>query len=242
MKFINNYKKYVEIFNEYVSHYDSSNTMISRKINHSYRVAIHAANIAKSLDLDKRQIEISYICGLFHDIGRFEQATQSHSFDDKYFQDHGDYGAKILEDGIAQKITEDKEIQNIVIVATKYHNKYAIGEVTDEEELYCKITRDADKIDIMEYQMNEVKGKYIINPKMIEQVYTKTLCKNGEIENPLDHLLRMLCFIYDIHFKYSFDYLKEKNIIDKKLELIKNHSEEDTSELISFVKKYIEEK
>ena len=236
------YKKYIDIFNEYTSQYDGSNPMIDLKINHSYRVAVHAANIAKSLDLDERQIEISYICGLFHDIGRFEQATQSHSFDDKYFQDHGDYGAKILEEGIAQKITENKEIQNILIVATKYHNKYAIGEVTPTEELYCKITRDADKIDIMEYQMNKVEGMYKISPKMLEQIYSKTLCKNGEIENPLDHLLRMLCFIYDIHFKYSFDYLKGKNIIEKKLELIKNHSAEDTTNLIDFIRTYINER
>ena len=142
---------------------------------------------------------------MLHDIGRFEQATQSHSFDDKYFQDHGDYGAKILEDGIAKKITEDKEIQNIIIVATKYHNKYAIGKVTQKEELYCKITRDADKIDIMENQMNKVEGTYKMDPKMLEQVYSKTLCKNGEVKNPIDHILRMLCFIYDMHFKYSFD-------------------------------------
>ena len=242
MEFISNYKKYREIFDEYVSHYDNSNSMISKKISHSYRVAIHAANIAKSLDLDERQIEISYICGLFHDIGRFEQATQSHSFDDKYFQDHGDYGAKILEDGIAKKITEDKEIQNIIIVATKYHNKYAIGKVTPKEELYCKITRDADKIDIMENQMNKVEGTYKMDPKMLEQVYSKTLCKNGEVKNPIDHILRMLCFIYDMHFKYSFDYLKEKNIIEKKLELIKKHSAEDTSELIEFVNNYIKER
>ena len=57
MEFISNYKKYREIFDEYVSHYDNSNSMISKKISHSYRVAIHAANIAKSLDLDERQME-----------------------------------------------------------------------------------------------------------------------------------------------------------------------------------------
>ena len=113
MDYENYYKKYIEIFNNYVSTYDDSDSMIDRKRTHSYRVAIHAAKIAQSLGLTQEQIDISYICGLFHDIGRFEQAKQSHSFDDKFFQDHGDYGAKILEEGIAQKITDNTPVGEI---------------------------------------------------------------------------------------------------------------------------------
>ena len=84
------YKKYINIFEEYVSRYNTQDRLIELKRTHSYRVAVHAANIAKSIKLEQEQVDIAYICGLFHDIGRFEQAKQSHTYDDRYFQDHGD--------------------------------------------------------------------------------------------------------------------------------------------------------
>ena len=77
------YKKYINIFENYVSNYNKEDTLIEKKRTHSYRVAIHAAKIAQSINLNQEQIDIAYICGLFHDIGRFEQAKQSHTYDER---------------------------------------------------------------------------------------------------------------------------------------------------------------
>ena len=232
-------KKYIDIFEDYVSNYNTQDPLIELKRTHSYRVAFHAANIAKSIKLEQEQIDIAYICGLFHDIGRFEQAKQSHTYDDRYFQDHGDYGVKVLEEELVNYITEDGRIQKIIILATKYHNKYAIGQVSEEEELYCKIVRDADKIDIMEYQVNEIDGTYSLDKEVVQSILEHKLCKNGIVNNKLDHLLRMMCFLFDMHYNYSFEYLVDKNIIDKKINLIKNHSEDDTTQLIENICNYI---
>lgn len=233
------YKKYINIFENYVSNYNKEDVLIEKKRTHSYRVAIHAAKIAQSINLNQEQIDIAYICGLFHDIGRFEQAKQSHTYDDRFFQDHGDYGAKVLEDKLASEITQDKKIQNIIILATKYHNKYAIGQVSEEEELYCKIVRDADKIDIMEYQINEIDGKYPLDKEVVQSILEHKLCKNGIVNNKLDHLLRMMCFIYDMHFNYSLRYIIDNGILEKKFNLIKNYSQEDTNQLIENIYNYI---
>ncbi len=236
------YKKYIKIFEEYVSKYDRNDALIELKRTHSYRVAIHAAKIAESLKLEQKQIDIAYICGLFHDIGRFEQAKQSHTYDDRYFQDHGDYGAKVLEEKVSKEISEDERIQNIVILATKYHNKYEIGDTTEEESLYCKIVRDADKIDIMEYQVNEIDGKYPLDKDVVENILNHKLCRNGVVNNKLDHLLRMLCFIYDMHYIYSFKYILDSKILDKKFELMAKHSQEDVSDIINCINEYLKDK
>ena len=37
----------------------------------------------------------------------------------------------------------------------------------------------------------------------------------------------MLCFIYDINFQYSIRYIKDRNIIHNKLQLLKNNCPED---------------
>ena len=236
------YRKYITIFEDYVSKYNKEDALIEKKRTHSYRVALHAAKIAESLNLEQEQIDIAYICGLFHDIGRFEQAKQSHTYDDRYFQDHGDYGAKVLEDELIKYITEDERIQKIIILATKYHNKYEIGDTTEEEELYCKIVRDADKIDIMEYQVNEIDGKYPLDKEVVDTILKHKLCKNGVVNNKLDHLLRMLCFIYDTNFDYSFKYLKDNNIINKKIQLMIKHSSDDTTEIVKCIEEYLKDK
>lgn len=236
------YKKYIDIFEDYVSKYNTQDQLIEKKRTHSYRVAFHAANIAKSIKLEQEQIDIAYICGLFHDIGRFEQAKQSHTYDDRYFQDHGDYGAKVLEEELVNYITEDERIQKIIILATKYHNKYEIGKVNEEEELYCKIVRDADKIDIMEYQVTEIDGVYPLDKEVVENILTHKLCRNGIVRNKLDHLLRMMCFLFDMHYDYSFRYIIDKKIIDKKYKLIIEHSSHDTTEVINCIKEYLRDK
>ena len=236
------YRKYITIFEDYVSKYNKEDALIEKKRTHSYRVALHAAKIAESLNLEQEQIDIAYICGLFHDIGRFEQAKQSHTYDDRYFQDHGDYGAKVLKENLVSKITEDEKIQKIIILATKYHNKYEIGDTTEEEELYCKIVRDADKIDIMEYQVNEIDGKYPLDKEVVDTILKHKLCKNGVVNNKLDHLLRMLCFIYDTNFDYSFKYLKDNNIINKKIQLMIKHSSDDTTEIVKCIEEYLKDK
>ena len=42
-----------------------------------------------------------------------------------------------------------------------------------------------------------------------------------------------------MHYDYSFKYIIDNGIIDKKFEVMKNHSTEDTTEIINCIKEYI---
>ena len=53
------YKKYINIFENYVSNYNKEDALIEKKRTHSYRVAIHAAKIAQSINLNQEQIDIA---------------------------------------------------------------------------------------------------------------------------------------------------------------------------------------
>ena len=103
------YEKYQKIFNDYVLNYKGKDPNIEYKINHSYRVANLCVDIANSLDLKYKDREICYICGLFHDIGRFEQLNLTKSFTDSKLMDHGDIGAEILEKDLANVKFENEE-------------------------------------------------------------------------------------------------------------------------------------
>ena len=235
------YEEYRKIFNNYVLNYKGKDTNIEYKITHSYRVANLCVDIAKNLNLGDKDREICYICGLFHDIGRFEQLTLTKSFIDTKLVDHGDIGANILEKSLASIITCDPIIKEILINSTKNHNKLKIGKVKDNELVFCKIIRDADKIDTLENWLVDIDGMYNLNENILKLLYAKEP-SSEKVSNDMDMLLRMICFIFDINFTYSYRYLKQHNIIKKKLKLIKEHSNDNTDKIINFINEYMESK
>ena len=91
-----NREKALAAFQEYTDRYDSSRDMIRLKIEHTYRVCGLCQQIARSLDLPEEEVDIAWLTGLLHDVGRFEQQRVYGTFTDADSIDHAKYGARIL--------------------------------------------------------------------------------------------------------------------------------------------------
>ena len=148
-------------FKNYTGNYDTGDIKIRLKIDHTYRVAEIAGIIASSVGADK---DFSWILGLLHDIGRFEQLKRFDTFIDKDSIDHARLGADILfKDGLIEKFPtgfftgendffpdKEKDLMAMAETAVRVHNKLALPKDLDETtDLYCRILRTADKVDIM---------------------------------------------------------------------------------------------
>ena len=193
------------------------------KQEHSIRVMEISKQIAQGLNLNEEQVKVATLIGLLHDVARFEQFTKYRTFNDNESIDHGDYGVAILEKDIRKYIKTDK-YDPIIKKAVKNHNKFKIEEgLTEEEILYSKIIRDADKVDIF-YESVEMfwKGKEkqieesIINNEILEE-FKKGMQidrKKNKVEN-INEIISVIAFIYDINFKASFEILKKENYINK---------------------------
>lgn len=87
------------IFVEYVAPYNVQDDKIRLKIEHTYRVAAHCEQIAKSLvkseSLTKQDTDMAWFLGMFHDIGRFEQVRRYGTFYDAESIDHAALSADI---------------------------------------------------------------------------------------------------------------------------------------------------
>ena len=143
-----NLKNAKQEFIRYTEKYDLNNEHIKGKQEHSIRVMNISRQIAESLKLTPEEIEVATLIGLLHDIARFEQYKKYGTFKDLESIDHGDFGAEILEKDI-RKYIENNKYDEIIIKAVKNHNKFKIEEgLTYEEELFAKIIRDADKLDL----------------------------------------------------------------------------------------------
>ena len=140
-------------FENYSKNYDMNNEGMKYKYENSIRVMEHSKEIAKSLNLTDEQIELAALIGLLHDISRFEQLKQYSTFDDSKSFDHGDYAIEILfKDNYIRKYIDSNEYDEIIKKSIMYHNKFEIGVCdTEEELLFSKLIRDADKIDIFYY-------------------------------------------------------------------------------------------
>lgn len=132
---------------------------INLKINHTFRVIDLCEEIAESLNLTKEDITLAKLCGLLHDIGRFEQWNRYKTFVDSKSVDHGDFGAKLLkEKNFIRRFNNDEKIDNLIIKVVKNHNKYEVeDDLTEREKLFTNIVRDADKTDILYlYTINDI--------------------------------------------------------------------------------------
>ena len=85
-------------FQEYTDRYDSTNPKIKLKIDHTYRVANLCEQIAQSLELSAAEVDLAWLSGMLHDVGRFEQLRRYNTFSDAQSIDHARFAVEMLYD------------------------------------------------------------------------------------------------------------------------------------------------
>lgn len=225
-------------FLEYVSSYEVS-TRVNLKKNHILRVANNCVEVAESLNLTEEQIELAYVIGICHDIGRFEQVRIHNTFSDsKSGMNHAAYSNKVLfEDGLIRKFINTDMYDEVIRKAVYNHNKNQIEDGLDEEELlFAKIIRDADKLDILYvttiedledlfWSPNFVGFK--INKKFISYFYAHKFFNYKDITSNLEQIICFYNFIYDLNFKITTEKILENDyygIFNERLKTV-YHSE-----------------
>lgn len=239
-------------FIKYTENYDLEEERIKAKQTHSLRVMEISKQIAEGIGLTNEEIELATLIGLLHDIARFEQYTQYGTYKDLASFDHGDFGAEILYKDL-RKYIETKEYDEIIIKAVKNHNKFKVEDgLTAKEELFSKIIRDADKIDIF-YQgvvrywkgKEEVVENSIISQDVVQQIKNFSQTKRKLEETAIDNVMSIIAFIFDLNFKSSFQILKEEDYINKILNrynLKDQYTKQQVEDIRKIANGYIENK
>ena len=212
----------MKCFDEYVFKYDMTDPDINYKYHHSYRVMDAMELLATKLNLSQRDIELSKVIGLLHDIGRFEQDKLYDSFKD-IKMDHGNSGVQILKEiNFLDNFNISKEDYEVVYKAIDNHNQFKIDNGLNERELFfAKLIRDADKLDIL-YALGNSEIKRIlkqddceITKTLEEDFFNETLGDIAKVKNKNDGLVTSFCYIYDINFKETYRIIYENKYYDK---------------------------
>lgn len=138
-------------FSDYAAAYDAKDPKVALKIAHTGRVAALCERIAQSLALPQEEADLAWLCGMLHDVGRFEQLRRYGTFNDAASIDHAACSAEVLFDaGHIRDYLDDDGEDALLRTAVAWHSAYRLpAELDGRTRMFCDILRDADKVDIL---------------------------------------------------------------------------------------------
>lgn len=248
----------ITAFGEYVSRYNARDPKIKLKIDHTYRVASLCERIAASVT-DEPELpdpDLSWLMGMLHDIGRFEQVRRFGTFSDALSVDHAALGADLLfcEDLLEYFVPEHNKVMtekehHLLELSIRSHSSYRLPEnLTREEQMYCNLLRDADKVDIFrvnyDTRMEDIYNVTLkelkqaaVSPAVKQCFYNRTAVLRSLKQTAIDHLAGHICLYFELVYPASRSFAREQGYLDKLLEFQSDHP--DTCAWFSYMKEHI---
>ena len=212
-----------ETFREYTDAYDATDEKIKLKIDHTYRVAELCERIAKAEQMEKTEVDLAWLLGMLHDVGRFEQLRRYGTFSDADSIDHAALGADILfggvlreGEGLIRTYVDDAAEDEVIETAIRVHSAYRIPEgLAPRTEKLCHILRDADKIDILRVNV-DVPLEEIYNTTT-EELRNAAATLRSIKRTPVDHVVGHISLVFELVFPESVRIVKEQGYLEKLL-------------------------
>ena len=220
-------------FDEYVAAYDPTNPRIALKVDHTLRVAELCERIATTEGL---RGDVAWLCGLLHDVGRFEQVRQFDTFNDAASLPHAALGADVLFGDadprgpqIRAYVDEECDLDELLHAAVATHSAYRLPDGLDQTtRAYCHVLRDADKIDIIKvncicpiediYGVTEESMRASeLSPEVVDVFYQHRTVPRGIRRHPADVLVGHICFAWELVYPSSRDTLLEQGYLTRML-------------------------
>lgn len=231
-------KQLIDGFQKYVEQFRSGGVlhpMHQLKLEHTIRVAADCRTIAIRSGFSDSDVHLAEAIGLFHDIARFPQFHQYHSFSDAETVDHGDLGVLTLEkeqllDGVAE------ESRALILKAVQYHNKKELPDrLSDRQEQYLRLIRDADRLDIFFICWDTIRTGHIHDhPEIImnidfngppSQAVLDQFARGGKIDyrsmnSMADRFILQLSWMQDLSYVATKQLVCERDIINQFIEVL----------------------
>lgn len=217
-----------DTFQAYADNYNAEDEKIKLKIFHTYRVADIAERIAKSLGLCDEDIELAWLMGMLHDVGRFEQLRIYNTFRDADSVNHAQFGADLLfREGLIRSYISDDSADCLIETAIRQHNGFRVEETLDERtKQFCHILRDADKIDILRVNVEvpaeeihntttEILRSSPVTDAVMEQFYEHHAIMHSTKRSVVDHIVGYVSLVFELVYPESLVIVNEQGYLDQ---------------------------
>ena len=203
-------------FADYAAHYNAADAKVKLKIDHTYRVAALCARIAQSLALPPEDVDLAWLSGILHDVGRFEQLRRYNTFIDAQSVSHAALSVAVLfDEGRIRDYLDDAGADALLRTAVEWHSAYRLPDGLDERTvMYCNILRDADKIDILRVNVetplediyNVTTAELLaspVTPAVQQAFYEHHAVLRSIKQHPADHAVGHSSLVYELVYPES---------------------------------------
>lgn len=211
-------------FKTYTDAYDAANPRIALKIEHTYHVAEACDAVAREQGWSPQDIDLAWLCGLLHDMGRFEQLRRWDTFKDAESMSHAALGVEVLfgetpADAPAatsiRDFIDDPVEDELIRASIAYHSDFRLPAQLDERtRRFCDIVRDGDKIDIMRTIADSTVDTVL---KVDEDTFLasrfstpaltafdeRRCVARDERDEAADYLVGLICFMFELVYPAS---------------------------------------
>lgn len=228
----------LQAFADYVKNYDVTDEKIRLKIDHTYRVCELCEQIASKSGFDKNEVELAWLTGLLHDVGRFEQLRRYGTFADAKSIDHAEFGADILfKEGKIRDYVEDTSEDDLLEKVVRCHSAYRIPQSYNERERrFANLLRDADKIDILKVNiivpLEEIYNvsTYDLKHCRVTDEVMQAFCEEHAVlralkKTPVDNVVGHISLVFELVYPVSLKIVHEQGYLDKLMDFRSELSE-----------------
>lgn len=225
-------------FADYVRPYNAADPKVRLKIAHTERVAALCERIARSEGWSEPEICLGWLCGLLHDVGRFEQLRRFGTFDDARSIDHAAASAAVLfEGGAIRDYIEDPAEDALLRTAVATHSLYRLPEGLDARTLaFCNLVRDADKVDILRVNVEtpmediynvsrEALRQSPVTPAVVNAFYEHHAVRRNLKQHPADHAVGHASLVFELVYPESLRAVWEQGYIFQLLDFATDNPE-----------------
>ena len=192
-------------------------SMILLKEEHTKHVIEISKDLANALKLNKHDCILAEMIGLFHDIGRFKQYSIYQTFNDKISENHSLLGLEEIKNLTLLNRLSEADLQTFRF-AIENHNAMEIAKTDNlRNQLFAKIIRDADKLDIYRVLSPMLKPSdgSGYNQEFMELFLQGRQCDYSLIKTHDDQKLVRLLWMYDIYFGWTMRKIMERGYVEQ---------------------------
>jgi len=196
---------------------------------HSLRVVENTLLLSKTVLQSDEDNRIAEVNALFHDLGRATLIAQGTESPTNIQRNHAVLSAELVQKmDFFSKLPV--EAQSIILKSIENHSKLKLPKLDNEQQtLFARLLRDADKLDIFDSSYRYFKEKMGIQPimtydlvntaevseKIIKSIMTGKTAAVEDMKTMNDYKLLLISMAFDLNFKYSFILLSEKQYVQK---------------------------
>jgi len=206
------------------------NANLKLKEVHSRRVCHEMQYLAGELALEPDRARLAEAIALLHDVGRFEQFVKYRTYNDPRSVDHSRLALEVLRGHNVLEQLEQREM-TIIEKAIEYHGLKALPDGLDGElALFCKLIRDADKLDIYRvvadnYQsFHRDPAGFVLELELPDEPgYSREVVEDILHERPTDYSrlrtlndmkLLQLGWVFDINFNATLRRIRQRGFLE----------------------------